>query len=193
MTGQAALNVPSRPATLGQLFGAFNRLALQGFGGVLPVAQRELVERRQWLTQEEFLALLSLGQVLPGPNIVNMALMIGQRFFGLRGAFTALAGLMCVPLVIVLVLAAAFGQVAHVAWVAGALRGMGVVAAGLVLALACKLAPALRQAVLGWPLAALIAALVFVAIGLLRWPMVWVVLGLGSLGCAAAWWRLGGE
>ncbi len=180
----------NRPASLAQLFGAFNRLALQGFGGVLPVAQRELVERQQWLTKAEFLALLSLGQVLPGPNIVNMALMIGQRFFGLRGAFTALAGLMAAPLVIVLALAVGFSQVGHIAWVAGALRGMGVVAAGLVLSLAIKLAPALRENVLGWPLASLIAALTFVAIGLLRWPMVGVVLGLGSLGYAAAWWRL---
>jgi hypothetical protein len=74
-----------------ELFRAFNRLALQGFGGVLPVAQRELVERQRWLSREQFVETLSLGQVLPGPNIVNLALMIGDRFFGLRGAI-GLAG-----------------------------------------------------------------------------------------------------
>jgi chromate transporter len=74
------------------LFRVFNRLALQGFGGVLPVAQRVLVEQQRWLSREQFVETLSLGQVLPGPNIVNMALMIGDRFFGLRGALAALAG-----------------------------------------------------------------------------------------------------
>ena len=74
-----------RPAR-GEIFRVFNRLALQGFGGVLAVAQRELVERERWMTPAQFVELLSLGQVLPGPNIVNMALMIGDRFFGWRGA-----------------------------------------------------------------------------------------------------------
>ena len=70
----------------GDLFLTFNRLALQGFGGVLAVAQRELVERKRWLTREQFVEMLALSQVLPGPNIVNLALMLGDRFFGLRGA-----------------------------------------------------------------------------------------------------------
>ena len=76
----------ARPASTGDLFFTFNRLALQGFGGVLAVAQRELVERKGWLTHEEFVEMLALSQVLPGPNVVNLALMFGDRFFGLRGA-----------------------------------------------------------------------------------------------------------
>ena len=72
-----------RPASTGDLFITFNRLALQGFGGVLAVAQRELVERKRWLTREQFVEMLSLSQVLPGPNVVNLALMLGDRFFGL--------------------------------------------------------------------------------------------------------------
>ena len=99
-----------RPASPRELFTAFNRLALQGFGGVLAVAQAELVDRLGWLTREEFVELLSVGQVLPGPNIVNMSLMIGDRFFGLRGAFAALAGLLALPLVIVLALAVLYGR-----------------------------------------------------------------------------------
>lgn len=75
----------SRPARVADLFWAFNRLALQGFGGVLPVAQRELVDRLQWLTHQQFLELLSLSQVLPGPNIVNLGLILGDRFLGWRG------------------------------------------------------------------------------------------------------------
>lgn len=187
MSEPEALRAPASP---GQLFRVFNALALQGFGGVLPVAQRELVEHQRWLTKEEFLAVLSIGQVLPGPNIVNMALMIGQRFFGLRGAFAALAGLMIAPLAIVLLLAAAFGQVSSVPMAVGALRGMGVVAAGLVISTAIKLAAPLRKSPIGLAACALIGVITFVGVGMLRWPMVWVVLGLGSAAMAFAAWRL---
>lgn len=72
----------SAPASLSELFFAFNRLTLQGFGGVLPVAQRELVERRQWLTKDESVEMLAISQVLPGPNVVDLALMFGDRGFG---------------------------------------------------------------------------------------------------------------
>ncbi len=107
--GAAALPAGPRPAPgrPRDLFLAFNRMALQGFGGVLAVAQLELVDRLRWLSREEYVELLSLGQVLPGPNVVNLSLMVGDRFFGLRGAFAALAGMLALPLVIVLVLAVA--------------------------------------------------------------------------------------
>jgi chromate transporter len=118
---------------------------LQGFGGVLPVAQRVLVEQQRWLSREQFVETLSLGQVLPGPNIVNMALMIGDRFFGLRGALAALGGLLTAPLLIVLALAALYGQLSSVPAVAGALRGMGAVSAGLIVATALKVMPTLRK------------------------------------------------
>ena len=179
-----------RPHSALRIFVVFNRLALQGFGGVLAVAQRELVERERWLDAAEFLEVLSLGQVLPGPNIVNMALMIGDRFLGWRGAASALAGLLCVPLLIVLLLAALYREFVAVPMVAGALRGMGAVAAGLVIATALKLVRTLRANVLGWKLGALFALLAFIAIGGLRWPMVGVVLGLGSAAVLAAWARL---
>ena len=80
----------ARPASLTELFIAFTALALQGFGGVLAVAQRVLCENRRWLTREDFVEILAVGQVLPGPNVVNVSLMIGDRFFGWRGAFAAL-------------------------------------------------------------------------------------------------------
>lgn len=173
-----------RPQSLWELFVVFNRLALQGFGGVLPIAQRELVERVRWLSREEFLELLSIGQVLPGPNVVNVALMIGDRFFGWRGAFVALAGMLMVPTVIVLSLAALYGHFADRPAVAGALRGMGAVAAGLILATAVKLAGALRRSVLGPGLAAMLAAATALLVAFARWPLVWV---LAALGPAAVW------
>ncbi len=178
------------PQSVGEVFRIFNRMALQGFGGVLAVAQRELVERERWMDREQFLQSLSLSQVLPGPNIVNLALMVGDRFFGWRGAAAALGGMLCVPLLIVLLLAALYGQFMHLPSVAGALRGMGAVAAGLVIATALKLVGTLRGNPLGWRLGALFAALTFLAIGVWRWPMVGVVLGLGAASVATAWWRL---
>lgn len=181
------------PATPAELFRAFNRMALQGFGGVIAVAQRELVERLGWLTREQFVETLGLGQVLPGPNIVNMALIIGDRFFGLRGAAAALGGLLTVPLFIVLALAALYGQLSGIPAVAGALRGMGAVSAGLIIATALKLMPTLRGSALGLPLAAGFVVITTLLIGALRLPLVWVVLGLGGVSMALAAWRLEGR
>jgi len=179
-----------QPRSKTELFMAFTWLALQGFGGVLAVAQRELVERLRWLNKEQFVELLSLSQVLPGPNIINLALMFGDRHFGWRGALVATGGLLAAPLVIVLVLAALYAQFSSVPQVAGALRGMGAVAAGLVLSTALKLAPTLRRNAMGlWPSVAMMVASA-AAIGWLRWPLAWVVLGLGAAGYAWAWYRL---
>ena len=179
-----------RPASQRAMFMAFTRLALQGFGGVLPVAQRELVERQRWLTRPQFLEMLSVAQVLPGPNIVNMALMIGDRFFGWRGALTAMTGILLAPLVLVLVLAALAQQTQGVPGIAGALRGMGVVASGLILSTAWKLASGLRKNAMGLPTCAALGGLTLLAIGVLRWPLVGVVLGLGAAGMALAWRKL---
>ena len=181
---------PRQPASCGALFRVFSRLALQGFGGVLPIAHRELVERERWLSPAQFVELLTVGQVLPGPNIVNLALIFGDRCFGWRGALAAGAGLLALPMLIVLLLATLYQQAAHQPLVAGALRGMGLVAAGLVIATAVKLARTRRGNPLGPRLAALLAVATLLMVGVLRWPMVWVVLGLGALAMALAWQRL---
>lgn len=180
----------ARPASQGTMFMAFTRLALQGFGGVLPVAQRELCERQRWLSREEFLEMLSVAQVLPGPNIVNLALMIGDRFFGWRGALMAITGILAAPLLVVLLLAVLAQQTQGVPGIAGALRGMGVAASGLILSTAWRLAGGLRHNALGWPLCAALALATLLAVGVLRWPLAAVVLALGALGMVMAWRRL---
>jgi chromate transporter len=177
----------ARPGSLGELFRVFTWMSLQGFGGVLTVAQRELVERQRWLSKEQFVEMLSIGQVLPGPNVCNLALMIGDRCFGWRGAFAALAGMLAAPLAIVVALAALYSQLASVPAVAGALRGMGAVAAGLVIATGCKLLPTLRKNPLGLVPCLAIVALTFGAIGVLRWPLIGV-LGLGGPAAVALVW-----
>ena len=146
--------------------------------------------RRRWLTQAQFVETLSLGQVLPGPNIVNMALMIGDRFFGLRGALAALAGLLAAPLLIVLVFAALYGRYAQHPAVSGALRGMGAVAAGLILSTAIKMLPTLGSNAMGRPVSVALMLATALAIGWWRLPLVWIVLGLGALAMAVAAWKL---
>lgn len=179
-----------RPRSPGELFVVFTTLALQGFGGVLAVAQRVLCEQKRWLTREQFVEILAIGQVLPGPNVCNIALMIGDRFFGLRGAFAALGGMIAIPLVIVLLVTAAYSHFATVPAVAGALKGMGAVSAGLIAGTGLKLIGTLRTNVLGWPACAVFAAAVFLVVAVLRWPLIWVLLGTGTLACTVAWWRL---
>jgi chromate transporter len=180
----------ARPDSLAHLFLAFNRLALQGFGGVLAVAQYELVERRRWLRKDEFLELLSAAQLLPGPNVVNLSLMLGDRFFGLRGACAALAGLLTVPLAIVLVLASLHASYADNATVAAMLRGMGVVAAALIIATALKLAGALRGSPLGGLASSLLVLATVAAVAGFRWPLFYALGLLGPAAVAWAWWKL---
>lgn len=178
------------PASLNELFFAFNRLALQGFGGVLPVAQRELVERHRWLTQDEFIEMLAVSQVMPGPNVVNLALMFGDRAFGTRGAVTALGGMLLAPLVVVLALTALYVRFDHHPMVTGALRGMGAVAAGLVLSTGLKLLVTLKRNVMGLPICLGFGALTLIATAWLRVPLLWVLLGLGVTAITVAWVRL---
>jgi len=180
----------SGPASLSDLFVSFTWLALQGFGGVLAVVQRELVERKRWLTQEEFIEDWAVAQIMPGPNVVNLSLMLGGRYFGLPGALTALAGMLAVPLLLVLLLAVVHARYAGDPHVAGALRGMAAVCAGLIGATALKLAPALRRNPMPLAWCAAIAVLGFALVALLHCPLPWVLLGLGGLSCVLTWRRL---
>jgi chromate transporter len=180
-----------RPASIADLFWSFSWLALQGFGGVLAIVQRELVEKKQWLTREEFLEDWAVAQILPGPNVVNLSLMIGDRYFGMRGAFAALAGMLTFPLLIALVAAALFAGVAELPQVQGALRGMGAVAAALIAATGLKLIGALKQNTMGAPACWALAAITFVATALLRIPLLWVLLSVGSVAFGWAYRQLG--
>jgi chromate transporter len=187
--GAAPLERP-RPKSLSDLFVSFTVLALQGFGGVLPVVQRELVERKRWLTQDEFIEDWAVAQIMPGPNVVNLAMMIGGRHFGLAGAMAALAGLLAVPLVVVLLLVMLHDRFADNPMVAGALRGMAAVSAGLIAAAGLKLSVALARNPIPLPWCLAIGALGFVLVAWLRWPLFYVLMGLGGLGCVLAWRKL---
>lgn len=175
---------PGRPA-LPDLYWGFFQAAVRGFGGVLPFARRMLVEERRWLSPAGFTEVFGLCQLLPGPNVLNCAIVVGARFRGLPGALAAVAGLLTAPLAVVLALAALYARFGQLPGVEAGLRGVGAVAAGLVLATGLRMAGPLARS--SRSLAFLGATLV--AVGLLRWPLVPVLLALAPLSVLAAWRR----
>jgi len=161
------------PVRLRDLFGGFLEVGMLGFGGVLPLARRMIVERRRWLSPAEFTDLLALCQFLPGPNVVNLSVALGGRLRGPAGALAALAGLLGGPVLAVIALGAVYGRFAHVPEVARALDGLASTAAGLVLATALRIAAPLRHRPGG--VAVALAALLGVALLRLPLPLVLVV------------------
>lgn len=172
---------PHAPQSKTDLFVSFTLLALQGFGGVFAVIQRELVDKKQWLTLDEFLEDWAVAQILPGPNVVNLALMIGGRHFGVSGALAALSGLILAPTILVLLIAAAVAGIADTPVAQGMLRGMGAVSAGLIAAVGIRLIGALKNNPMGMLICVGIGVVTFITIGLLRLPLAWVLLSLGPM------------
>ena len=188
-----------------ELFVAFSQLALSGFGGVLPFAYRTLVEKRRWISATDFAGLLAMAQVMPGPTICNLSVMIGQRHGGVAGAAAALSGMIAGPTCIVLLLGIAWQHFGGEPMVRRALAGMSAVAIGLLLSTAVKMGVALFAA--SWRDATLktvnesakpfrfarltcqaaLCILAFAGVGLLRWPLIAVVAGLAPFAIALAW------
>jgi chromate transporter len=189
--GEAPTEKRPQPSSLADLFFSFTILALQGFGGVLAVVQREMVEKKRWMTREEFVEEWAVAQIMPGPNVINLSIMLGARYFGLPGAMASLAGMLFFPLMVVLGLALVYGHYADNVHVAGALRGMGAVAAGLIAGTGLKLLAALKKSPLGIPVCIVIGFTAFAAIALLRWPLAWVLLGIGGPACVLTYRKMG--
>ena len=169
------------PQSKKEIFWAFTWLALQGFGGVLPVAERELVDKKRWYTRESFLEEWAVAQVLPGPNVINLAIIFGARHFGWQGALTASAGMLIFPMLALIVIAMSYHHWGDQPAVAGAIRGMGAVAAGLIAGTSLKLASAFKKHPLRYVPSICIAAICFIAVAWMRIPLVHVLLSLGSL------------
>jgi chromate transporter len=169
--------------SLKDLFAGFLKVGMSGFGGVLPFARRMLVEDRRWLTADEFNEVVALAQFLPGPNIVNVSVIVGRRFQRAAGSFVAAFGLMLMPMVILLVLASLYAQVAQHPVVERATHGVSAAAAGLVFAVALKMAQPLRKTI--WKIGIVLVA--FAAIGLARLPLLWVLAVLVPVSFAIAW------
>jgi chromate transporter len=186
---QSGTNPVSSPSgvagavTLRHLFCGFLKIGLLGFGGVAPVARHVIVEDRAWLTEEEYASVMGVGQVLPGANTVNAAVMIGDRFQGVAGAIVCVIGLMAMPLVIVTALGALYQRFAASPQVRAAISGSAAAAAGLVIGAALKMARRLHPTAI----AIVFGLLAFIAVGLLQVSLIAAVAVLGPLSIGAAY------
>lgn len=172
-------------AGLVDLFVAFMQISLSGFGGAINWAHRELVQKRQWMNDEDFTETLSLCQFLPGPNIVNFAMCLGQRQHGVSGALAALAGVVTVPLAIFVVLGAFYSEFGQINVVHGVLNGISAAAAGFIITIGIRLARPHR----GKPLSALFGLAAFIGMAILGLPLLDVMLVLAPISVAIAWWQ----
>jgi len=170
----------------GALFFAFLKMGMLGFGGVLPWARRVLVDERKWMSDREFAELIGVCQILPGPNVVNLAVIIGARAQGAVGALLALGGILILPVCVLLVLAEFYAAFAHDPTVRRAIAGASSAAAGLILGTALRLLLHARPSARGLAF----GAVALVTIGLMQWPLLWVLPVV--IAAALLWeWRAG--
>lgn len=173
-----------QPITMAELFIGFAQMGLYGFGGVATIARHIIVERRRWMSEHEYAAILGMGQILPGGNIINMTIMLGDRFQGPLGSIVALSGLMIMPIIILLGLTTVYDAFSSNPDVRAATVGAGAAAAGLIIGLGLKMGRNLRLS----PIHLAFAAATFFAMAILRLPFIGVVLVLTPLCIAATWW-----
>jgi chromate transporter len=166
-----------------EIFLTFARVGISGFGGVNFWMRRVLVQEKGWLTDGEYVEGLAMGQLIPGPNVYNLTVILGHRFGGYLGAGLAIAGLLLPPLAVVIALGLVYQRYSELPMVQAALRGMTFVVAGLLLANSVTLARPLPRRPAPW----LFLALTFAGIGLLRWPLIPVMAALAPFAIAAVW------
>ena len=164
----------SSPPSLFELFFAFAKMSLAGFGGVLVWARRGIVDQHKWMTADEFNETFALCHFLPGPNIVNLTFVFGSRFRGLAGAIAAFSGLVGPPALIMVVMGALYHRYGEIDALRRVLSGVACAAIGLMLAVVFRMMTPLlkRRDVIGL----LVMVAVFIAIGVLRLPLAAVLL-----------------
>ena len=174
---------PLDDITRGTLFASFLKMGLLGFGGVLPWARRVVVDERRWLSDREFAETMGLCQVLPGPNVVNLAVIVGSRSHGPLGALLAVTGILFVPIAVMLAMAIFYAEVANHPLARHAIAAASAAAAGLIVGTAVRLFIKARPPLRG----VLTGGAAFIGVGVLHWPLVWVALALMAASIAAEW------
>jgi chromate transporter len=180
----AGARPPVQP-TLLELLSAFTQVSLAAFGGALPWSRRMIVERKRWMTNDEFNETFALSQFLPGPNTINFSVVFGSRFGGAAGAAVALLGLIGPPLVIVTVLGVLYERYGDIDMLGRILAGIASAASGLLIASVAKMAAPMFSK--RWNSALPIAILAFIGVAIMHWPLPYVFLGLAPLAIALAW------
>ncbi|MCO5732684.1 chromate transporter [Rhizobium sp. SSA_523] len=168
--------VPIRPKAR-EIFAGFLGIGLIGFGGVLPLARRMLVEDKAWLSEQEFSDLLGLCQFLPGGNVINLSIAVGMKFRGWRGALAGILGLTAIPTAFVILLGVLYDRYSGDPHVQHVFAGLAAAAAGLLIAMAWKmLKPLLTR-----PIALLVVILLFIAVAIVRVPLILAMLVIAPL------------
>jgi chromate transporter len=173
--------------TAAELFVAFATIAACGFGGVLAWTRHIIVKKRGWLTPEAFNEQLALCQVLPGGNILNFAVMYGCRCAGVFGAFAAVIGLVGPPVILMILAGMLYRRYGAMPEMHSVFACLAAAAAGLLIATAAQMVGASIKARLRPT--HIVAALTFVAVGVLRWPLLWVMAVAAPVGVVVAWWE----
>jgi chromate transporter len=173
------------PPTHAELFLAFFWITLSGFGGTLPWTRRMFVEKKRWMTEHEFNEAYALCQFLPGPNIVNLTSVFGSRMRGPTGALAAWAGFLVFPFFVMLAAGILYEHYNDVDAVRRILAGIAPAAAGLIIATAAKMAAPICRVVGPGPF---VLAATMLAIGLMRWPLLAVLLVVAPTSVALAFW-----
>jgi chromate transporter len=155
-----------------QLFIGFSKIGMSGFGGVLPWARRTMVEQEKWLTSEEFSAMLGICQIVPGPNIVNLAVCVGSRFAGVSGALAAVLGLTLGPVALVILLGMLYEHYSYMPMVQGMLRGISAVGVGLIASTGFKM----MRSELNYPPMLIVILFTVLAASYFQLGLGWVVL-----------------
>ncbi|MEX0841391.1 MAG: chromate transporter [Xanthobacteraceae bacterium] len=177
---------PTPHVSLFALYRTFFWVGLFSFGGGLSAwLHREVVQLRGWLTEEQFFSGYSLSQVLPGVNSSNLSVYLGQHLRGTLGAVVALTGLLTGPFIVVIGAATVYQYLLTVPGFPAAMAGIAAAAIGLLVRLALTAA---RGAIYGVA-PVLVMAATFLAVGILRWPLVPVVLVMAPISIALAWPR----
>jgi chromate transporter len=175
----------TKSVSLAELFLSYAKIGLLGFGGVAPWARHVIVEERRWLDDREYAALLGVGQVIPGPNTVNSAVMIGDKFQGTLGSIVSVLGIVGAPVLVLIGIALLYDRIAALPGVDAAMAAGAAAAAGLVMGTAIKLARKIKPNLV----AIAIGVAAFVSVGVFHVPMVWAILVLGPLSIATVWWQ----
>jgi len=155
-----------------QLFIGFSKIGMSGFGGVLPWARRTIVEQEKWLTSEEFSAMLGICQIVPGSNIVNLAVCVGSRFAGVSGALAAVLGLTLGPVALVILLGMLYEHYSYMPMVQGMLRGISAVGVGLIASTGFKM----MRSELNYPPMLVVILFTVLAASYFQLGLGWVVL-----------------
>jgi chromate transporter len=184
-TGSSPRAVPPVPSHA-ELFLAFFKITLSGFGGTLPWTRRMFVEQKRWMTADEFNESYALCQFLPGPNIVNLASVFGSRMRGPTGALAAWLGFLVLPFCMMVAAGMLYQRYGDVDAVRRILAGIAPAAAGLLIATVAKMAAPMFRSFGPAPFVMVGLA---VAIGVMRWPLLWVMAALVPTSIALAWWR----